>query len=67
MRRATVKRKTKETHFSATLNLDGKGKATVKTGVAFLDHMLTLLGVHGSFDLTVKGAGDLDIDLHHTN
>ncbi len=67
MRRATVKRKTKETNFTVALNLDGKGKASVKTGVSFLDHMLTLLGVHGCFDLTVKGTGDLDIDLHHTN
>ena len=60
-------RKTKETNFKATLNLDGSSKVSVKTGVAFLDHMLTLLGMHGCFDLTVKGTGDLDIDLHHTN
>lgn len=67
MRRATVSRKTKETQFTVNLSLDGRGKASIKTGVAFLDHMLTLLGVHGCFDLTVKGKGDLDIDLHHTN
>lgn len=67
MRRATVSRKTKETRFTVALNCDGQGKTSVKTGVAFLDHMLTLLGVHGCFDLSVEGTGDLDIDLHHTN
>ena len=67
MRRATVKRKTKETSVTVSLNLDGKGKTSVKTGIPFLDHMLTLLGTHGAFDLTVKATGDLDIDLHHTN
>ena len=67
MRRATATRKSKETDVTVTLNLDGKGKTSVKTGIPFLDHMLTLLGTHGAFDLTVKAKGDLDIDLHHTN
>jgi len=49
------------------LNLDGKGKTSVKTGIAFLDHMLTLLGTHGLFALTVKAKGDLKVDHHHTN
>ncbi|MBI4004194.1 MAG: imidazoleglycerol-phosphate dehydratase [Candidatus Omnitrophica bacterium] len=67
MRRAAVARNTKETTIRASLNLDGKGKTLVKTGIPFLDHMLTLLGTHGVFDLTVHAKGDLDVDLHHTN
>lgn len=67
MRRATVTRNTKETRIAVTLNLDGKGKASVKTGLPFLDHMLTLLGTHGVFDLSVNATGDLDVDVHHTN
>ena len=67
MRRVTVARKTKETSIAVSVNLDGSGKVSVKTGVPFLDHMLTLVGTHGVFDLTIKGTGDLEIDLHHTN
>ena len=67
MRRATATRKTKETNLAATLNLDGHGKASVNSGIPFLDHMLTLLATHGLFDLALKGAGDLEIDIHHTN
>ena len=67
MRRATSTRKSKETAVTVTVNLDGNGKTSVRTGIPFLDHMLTLLGTHGLFDLTVKAKGDLDIDLHHTN
>ena len=67
MRRATITRKSKETNIAVSLNLDGSGRASVKTGIPFLDHMLTLLGTHGIFDLTVKASGDLDVDLHHTN
>ena len=67
MRKATATRKSKETNITVTLNLDGHGKTSVKTGIPFLDHMLTLLGTHGLCDLTVKATGDLDIDLHHTN
>ena len=67
MRRATASRKSKETDISVSVNLDGKGAVSVKTGVGFLDHMLTLMGTHGSFDLTVKAKGDLQIDWHHTN
>src|SRR3989338_9617127 len=67
MRRATAARKSKETNITVSLNLDGKGKTSVKTGIAFLDHMLMLLGTHGAFDLTVKATGDLEVDLHHTN
>lgn len=67
MRRAIVSRKSKETNISVSLNVDGNGKVTVKTGMPFLDHMLTLLAVHGLFDLTLKASGDLEIDRHHTN
>lgn len=67
MRRAIVTRKSRETHVAVTLSLDGKGKTSVKTGISFLDHMLTLLGTHGLFDLSVKARGDLDVDVHHTN
>ena len=67
MRRATIQRTTKETKITARLVLDGTGKTSVKTGIAFLDHMLTLLGTHGLFDLTLRASGDLDVDLHHTN
>lgn len=66
-RRASVTRKTKETRIRASLNLDGRGQASVETGLPFLDHMLTLLGVHGVFDLVVKATGDLEVDVHHTN
>ena len=67
MRKAIATRKSKETNITVTLNLDGHGATRVKTGIPFLDHMLTLLGTHGLYDLTVKATGDLDIDLHHTN
>lgn len=67
MRRATVTRKSKETNITVTVNLDGNGTTSVKTGIAFLDHMVTLFGTHGLFDVTLKATGDLDIDLHHTN
>lgn len=67
MRSAAIRRTTKETKITARLALDGKGTVSVKTGIAFLDHMLTLLGTHGVFDLTLRATGDLDVDLHHTN
>ena len=67
MRHATVARKSKETNITVTLKLDGVGTTSVKTGMPFLDHMLTLLGTHGLFDLTIKASGDLEIDRHHTN
>ncbi|MBX9624366.1 MAG: imidazoleglycerol-phosphate dehydratase HisB [Gemmataceae bacterium] len=65
-RTATVRRETAETRIELTLNLDGTGKTDVATGVGFFDHMLTHLGRHGLFDLTVKADGDLHIDAHHT-
>ena len=67
MRQGAVTRRSKETNILVTVNLDGYGKVSVKTGMPFLDHMLILLGTHGLFDLTVKAKGDLEIDVHHTN
>jgi imidazoleglycerol-phosphate dehydratase len=66
MRTATIERRTGETDVSVTLNVDGRGRADVKTGVGFLDHMLALFAHHGLFDLTVKATGDLHVDSHHT-
>ncbi len=63
---ATWVRNTAETQIEMTLNLDGSGKSSIDTGHAFLDHMLTLLTLHGSFDLTLKAVGDLEVDAHHT-
>ena len=67
IRRATATRKSKETNITVTVNIDGSGKTSVKTGIPFLDHMLTLLGTHGLCDLTIRAVGDLEIDVHHTN
>ncbi len=65
MRIADITRKTKETVISASLNLDG-GEVKINTGIGFLDHMLTALGVHGGFGLTLEAKGDLEVDGHHT-
>ena len=66
MRKATVKRITKETKISATVDLNGTGKSTASTGIGFLDHMLTLFSRHGFFDVKIKTTGDLEVDQHHT-
>ncbi len=65
-RGASVHRQTKETDIELTLQLDGSGRATVRTGVGFMDHMLVLLAVHGLFDLEVAARGDTEVDDHHT-
>ena len=65
-RQGFINRKTSETDISISLNLDGRGKHEISTGVGFFDHMLTAVSVHGLFDLTVKATGDLHIDTHHT-
>jgi imidazoleglycerol-phosphate dehydratase len=65
-RTATVARKTGETDIKISLNLDGTGRATIDTGVGFLDHMLHALARHARLDLTVHAQGDLHIDEHHT-
>ena len=66
MRKATVKRNTKETRISLSLDLDGTGKGTIDTGIGFFNHMLELLKKHALIDLSVKADGDLDVDYHHT-
>ena len=66
MRTCEVNRKTAETDIQLSLNLDGAGKSSVDTGCGFLDHMLTLFAAHGKFDLTVKCAGDTQVDDHHS-
>lgn len=65
-RTAQVKRKTSETDVELTLNLDGKGKSDISTGVGFLDHMLDLFTRHALIDLTIKASGDQRVDDHHT-
>ena len=66
MRRGVVDRTTKETSIAIRLNLDGRGRYEVTTGIRFLDHMLELVARHGAFDLVVRASGDLDVDQHHT-
>ncbi|MCA1559104.1 MAG: imidazoleglycerol-phosphate dehydratase HisB [Acidobacteria bacterium] len=66
MRRAVVERSTRETTISVRLNIDGRGRYEVSTGIRFLDHMLELTARHGVFDLKVRASGDLDVDQHHT-
>jgi len=65
-RTAQLQRTTAETSIDLSINLDGSGQSSVKTGVGFLDHMLTLLAKHSSIDLEVKAQGDLHVDQHHT-
>ena len=65
-RTATRRRATKETSIDISIDVDGTGAATADTGIPFYDHMLAQLGKHGGFDLTVKAAGDLSVDTHHT-
>jgi imidazoleglycerol-phosphate dehydratase len=65
-RTAEVERITKETNIRISLNLDGRGHTEIASGIPFFDHMLTLLAVHGFFDISVHAEGDLDVDFHHT-
>ena len=65
-RRARIERTTSESSVLVDLDLDGTGQVEISTGVRFYDHMLISFGVHGSFDLTVRSVGDVDIDAHHT-
>ncbi|WOP78061.1 imidazoleglycerol-phosphate dehydratase HisB [Mycobacterium tuberculosis] len=65
-RRARIERRTRESDIVIELDLDGTGQVAVDTGVPFYDHMLTALGSHASFDLTVRATGDVEIEAHHT-
>jgi imidazoleglycerol-phosphate dehydratase len=66
MRKASLRRTTKETDVEVAVDLDGTGAAEIATGIGFFDHMLELLARHARIDLTVKAKGDLHIDHHHT-
>ncbi len=65
-RTADVTRTTGESSIQVAINLDGSGHHDISTGLPFFDHMLTAVAVHGSFDLTVKAEGDIEVDAHHT-
>jgi len=66
LRRAAIRRVTKETRISVSLNIDGKGASSIKTGIPFFDHMLTLFAKHAVVDLKLACKGDLEVDAHHT-
>jgi imidazoleglycerol-phosphate dehydratase len=66
MRKASLRRTTKETDVEVAVDLDGTGSSTVSTGIGFLDHMLDLLARHSRIDVTVTAKGDLHVDHHHT-
>ena len=66
MRKYSVNRKTKETTIEVKVNLDGKGKSDIRTGIGFLDHMLDQISKHSLIDISIKAKGDLHVDLHHT-
>ena len=66
MRSATIHRKTAETDIQIRLNIDGRGRYAVSTGIRFFDHMLELFARHGGFDLDLRARGDLEVDQHHT-
>jgi len=66
LRRATIDRRTSETRVRVRIDLDGRGRHDIRTGVRFFDHMLEQIARHGAFDLTIHASGDLDVDAHHT-
>ena len=66
IRKAKISRKTKETSIVVEINIDGKGKYKIDTGIGFLNHMLEQLSKHSLMDISVKAKGDTHIDLHHT-
>ena len=66
MRQAVIRRDTRETRIAGRLNIDGRGRYEISTGIRFFDHMLELFSKHGGFDLTLHAEGDLDVDQHHT-
>lgn len=65
-RRARLTRRTAETAIAVRLELDGRGRYSISTGIRFFDHMLELFARHGGFDLSLRARGDLDVDQHHT-
>jgi imidazoleglycerol-phosphate dehydratase len=66
LRRGRIERRTTETDIRVRIDLDGRGRYQVRTGIRFLDHMLELVARHGGFDLEIAAKGDLDVDAHHT-
>lgn len=66
MRKARVRRTTRETNILVRTNLDGRGKSRIDTGVKFFDHMLDQIARHGAIDLEIRARGDLEVDQHHT-
>ena len=66
MRKANIERNTKETKISCSINLDGSGKAKIKTGIGFFDHMLELFVHHSLIDMNLVTEGDTNVDLHHS-
>lgn len=66
MRKASLRRTTRETDIRALLVIEGKGRYQISSGIRFLDHMLELFAHHGGFDLKLQATGDLDVDQHHT-
>lgn len=66
MRSVRINRQTKETNIELTIELDGRGKTMIETGIGFFDHMLNLFASHGRFDLVLNCKGDLEVDGHHT-
>jgi imidazoleglycerol-phosphate dehydratase len=65
-RRAQIRRVTKETRIVLTLEIDGQGRSSIRTGIPFFDHMLTLFAKHAVVDLRLRCQGDLEVDAHHT-
>jgi len=66
MRTAVIERNTYETQIKMELNIDGRGKNDISTGIGFFDHMLTHISKHGFMDLNVIAKGDIEVDCHHT-
>src|SRR6266545_3352132 len=65
-RQAQLKRVTKETQIGVKLDIDGSGESSIRTGIPFFDHMLTLFAKHAVVDLVLRCRGDLEVDAHHT-
>jgi len=66
MRKSKITRNTKETKISCSVNLDGKGRSKISTGIGFLDHMIEILSHHSLIDINLSVKGDVYVDLHHT-